>query len=205
MDEKEKNLIWFLKDWKKKVQERRRKHKAFHEIMQDELPQVCISYFPELESCWDEWTKLLVDDIQYHCSLLLETNDMISSPYFDLPQVPTVEANTFRTEEEIQALINEMLTKYDQKNHQMIQESFRKLYEFENCATEFTSLVDKKIKEIVFQIYPEIVDYTGDQLRVLNSATYLFANEFKESLLYKANKYIIRLQELGLLEQSLNS
>ena len=179
-------LIDGLTNWKKLRVD-------FAHRLNDELIALSVGYFPELDACRGQWVELLYPEIE-HCSAnILDSYERIANSGGDkdkLTNVFTVPKPI--TKEDGDQFLQSELDKYPEKFHASMIKWHEGTFAEDQFYDVFLHRIHKKMKEVLYSFFPEIIDFTGDQLRAIDGVTYLLGAElYKEAFLYVAGEYIV--------------
>lgn len=175
-----------LTNWKKLRED-------FRQRLKEELIALSIGYFPELESCRDQWEELVYPEIEYCSDSIFESYNQIASSGGDKDKLSEIfPVPKPLTKEDGDKFLQSEMDKYPGKFYPRLINWNKRIFDEDMFYDKFLHLVHKKMKEVLYSFFPEIVDFTGDQLRAIDGDTfYVGAHLYKEGFLYVAGEYII--------------
>ncbi len=175
-----------VNNWKKLCED-------FTERLKKELIALSVDYFPELDSCRDKWVEQLSPEIEHCSENILDGYEQIANSGGDhdkLTEIFPVPKPT--TKEDDEKFLQSELNKYPEKYYPEIIKWHKGTSAEERFYNEFLHLVHNKMKEVLYSFFPDIVDFTGNQLRAIDGDIYLMGAElYKDGFLYITREYIV--------------
>ncbi len=186
------NMMNFFDKWEKEREENNRKATEFIEHVSTELIQVAVKYFPETEEHKSKFYQPLKDRLFVMASEFLDSSDSILYPANEKEDTFPNYYIPERDQTEIERIYRENILKTMPKEQHAyfikLEDERIKIASFDS---EFIFQSHDKIKEILLIHYPEIVDYSANNLRFINYYSYMFAKEYLDEFYYYAGNFII--------------
>ncbi len=179
-------LIDGISDWKKLCED-------FSKQLNEELIALSVDCFPELETCRDQWVELLYPEIEYCSENILDSYERIANSGGDedkLTNIFTVPKPI--TKEDGDQFLHSELDKYPEKFHSQMIKRHEGTFAEDQFYDVFLHRIHKKMKEVLYSFFSEIIDFTGDQLRAIDGDIFLMgARLYYEGFRYVAGEYIV--------------
>jgi hypothetical protein len=179
-------LIDGVNNWKKLCED-------FAERLKEELIALSVGYFPELNACRDKWVEQLYPEIEYCSENILDRYEQIANSGGDKDKLTKIfSVPKPITKEDGEKFLQSELDKYPEKFHPEMIKWHEGTSAEDRFYDVFLHLVHKKMKEVLYSFFPDIIDFTGDQLRAIDGDIFLMgADLYKDGFLYVAREYIV--------------
>lgn len=185
------NMMNFFDKWEKEREEIHRKSSGFKEQVSTELIKVAVQYLPETEEHKSKFYQPLKDRLLVMAYEFLDSSDSIlypanekedTYPNYYMPERDQTEEERIYRENILKTMPKEQHAYFIKLEDERIK--------IGNFDREFIFQCHDKIKEILLIHYPEIVDFSANNLRFINYYSYMFAKEYLDEFYYYANNFI---------------
>jgi hypothetical protein len=179
-------LIEGINNWKKL-------RRDFAQRLKDELIALSVSYFPELNTCRDQWVELLYPEIEDCSENILGRYEQIANSGGDKDKLTEIyPVPKPIAKEEADKFLQSELDKCPEKFHPEMIKWHEGTFAEDQFYDVFLHLVHQKMKEVLYSFFPEIIDFTGDQLRAIDGDIFLMgADLYKEAIRNVAREFIV--------------
>jgi hypothetical protein len=186
------NMMNFFDKWEKERAEGNRRASEFIEHLSEEIIKLSIRYFPEVEEHKQKFITPLKERMEKLAEEIIETIDPMLYPgkeqEYQYPKLQVPERDQSETERIYRENIFKTMPLKQQASFILLDDVRVKNEAFER---EFLFQWHDKIKELLNLHFPEIVEFSSNQLRYLNYSAYSNASEFVSEFYYYAGDYII--------------